>query len=156
VSHVDYHLKLHEVLLCAVAGAMRHVEDMKLARREKYDAPTEGVWDRHVEGCIGELVIAKHLWVPWVGKGVLRGPDAGDSEQVRTGMKLSHSHLILHKDDADDLRYWLVCGSGLHYRVHGWLLGRDGKQQKYWGDPFGKNRPAFWVPASDLHPPEVP
>jgi hypothetical protein len=30
------------------------------------------------------------------------------------------------------------------------MFARDAKQPKYWNDPTGKGRPAYFVPQSDL------
>jgi hypothetical protein len=35
------------------------------------------------------------------------------------------------------------------------VYGFEGKQEKYWGDKWRNNRPAFWVPASDLRAPAL-
>ena len=60
--------------------------------------------------------------------------------------------LLLHPRDLDDAPYVLMTGGGGAYQVRGWIMGRDGKQEKYWGDRANQNRPAYWVPQSALNP----
>lgn len=57
--------------------------------------------------------------------------------------------LILHRDDADDARFALVTGQLGEYSIRGWILGSEGKDDEWWGDPQG-GRPAYFVPQSAL------
>lgn len=139
-----------EILFAAQCGLMRQVENIKKQRTPSYGAGDDSNWQIHVEGCLGEYALAKFLGVHWAGKGVLRAPDIG-AVDVRTATK-DHYCLLLHEEDSDDRRYWLVTGINGAYTVQGWILGRDGKKSEYWKDPLG-GRPAFFVPQSILNKP---
>jgi hypothetical protein len=136
-----------EMLLAANAGIMRHIENVKKGAKPAYGAGNQNDWQIGIEGAICEFVLAKHLGVFWHGKGKMRGDDAGPY-QVR-GSQKKNACLILHPEDNDDKIYYLVTGYNGIYRVCGYVLGKDGKQQKYWKDPAG-GRPAFFIPQSDL------
>lgn len=140
-----------EILLAAQAGIMRQVENLKKNRQPYYGAGSENDWQLHIEGCLGELAVAKFLGLYWSGKGELRLPDVGIYD-VRTGSK-PHHRLILHPEDPDDRQFWLVTGANGHYTIRGWIFGRDGKQAQYWQDPTGQ-RPAYFIPHSALRAPE--
>jgi hypothetical protein len=56
----------------------------------------------------------------------------------------------LHPDDKDEDLFFYVVGTNGAYDIYGWLHGANGKQEKYWSDPTGNNRHAFFVPVADL------
>ncbi len=146
-------LKYSEVFIAAVAGCMRQIQNLKKGRAPRYGAGNENDWQLHIEGCLGELVIAKWLGAHWSGKGTLRAPDVGRVD-VRTRSKQWHD-LILHPEDPDDRAFWLVCGGNGKYSIKGWILARDGKKALYWKDPAG-DRPAYFVPQESLQSPHNP
>lgn len=136
-----------EMLLAAQVGVMRQVENCKLNRAAHYGAGNSNDWQLHIEGCLGEFALSKHLGIHWAGKGRLRAPDVGEVD-VRTRSK-DHYELILHEDDPDDRVFWLLCGVNGAYSIKGWITGIDGKRSEFWSDPAG-GRPAFFVPHSAL------
>lgn len=147
---IDIELTSAEIMMAAQAGIMRQVENIKKKSQAYYGASTTSDWQLHIEGCLGEFALSKFLNVWWGGKGDKRGCDVGVYD-VRT--RSSHSYdLILHENDPDDRVFWLVTGVNGSYKVHGWILGKNGKQEKYWADP-AKNRPAFFIPSSELNDP---
>ncbi len=146
MPHVE--LTLGEILHGAFAGICRQVENLKKDRKPFYGADNKNDWQKHIEGCLGEMALAKHLGVYWSGKGGFRGPDVADY-QVRT-TPYSDGHLLLHPDDPDDKTFWLLTGVNGIYDIRGYILGSDGKQQKFWADRTGNNRWAFFVPQSEL------
>lgn len=142
----------HEIMLAAVAGAMRQIENIKRNREPAYGAGVSNDWQLHIEGVLGEYALAKYLGVRWDGKGKLRAPDVGEVD-CRTRSRAGYD-MIIHPEDPDDRVFWLVLGNNGHYRVAGWILGRDGKRQEWWKDPTGKGRHAYFVPQSALNSPE--
>lgn len=109
---------------------------------------------RNIEGAYGELALARHLGIRWEES---LSPDGqhGDvaGHQVRA---TTHRHgcLILHHHDADHQAHYLVTLPDLPLvHVVGWIRGEDGKAERYWADPTGTGRPAFFVPQDRLHDP---
>ncbi len=150
MTAIDIELTPAEIMMAAQAGIMRQVENIKKNAKPYYGANSHSDWQLHIEGCLGEFALAKYLNIWWGGKGNKRGNDVGEYD-VRT--RSSHTYdLILHDNDPDDKIFWLVTGTNGAYKIHGWILGKDGKNEKYWADP-AKNRPAFFVPQSELNTP---
>ena len=150
MADVEISLTNFEKMLASFAGVMRQVENLKNRKRPMYGAGHENDWQLHVEGCLGECALAKHMGVYWSGKGIIGAPEVGVMD-VRTAARDSH-RLILHESDDDDRVFWLLCGLNGRYRIKGWILGRDGKKPEYWEDP-GTGRPAYFVPQSALNSP---
>jgi len=143
-------LNSSEYLQAMHVGIMRACQDRKDGRRHAYGARPEDAETYDIRGAVGEAVVAKHLGVFWLGVGVFGGDDVGPHQVRATAWR--EGTLRLHPKDRDDAAYIsvYVCeGAGV---IHGWMYGHEGKQDRYWSDPTGKNRPAFFVPASDLHP----
>lgn len=137
-----------EILTAGLAGLMRVVENIKLRRKNRWGETDIGNWERHIEGALAECALAKHNGAYWRGKGELRGSDVGARDEVRATWR-ENGHLILHPDDKDDSRYWLLVGLNGRYEIKGWILGSVGKNQKYWHD-IGNGRPCYWVPQNHL------
>jgi len=148
---VKIKLSSWEMILAAQAGIMRQVENLSKHREPNHDANHENDWQRNIEGCMGEYVLAKYLNIHWTGKGIIGDLDVGPYE-VRTTSKETN-RLIIHPEDRDNAIFWLICGINGRYKIMGWILGIHGKQQEYWKDPAG-GRPAYFVPQSALMPPE--
>jgi len=141
-----------EIILAANAGILRQTENIHRKRQPYHGATESDSWQKHVEGCLGEKAFAKWAGLYWPGKGKFRDADVGIF-QVRRGQE-HHYRLILHKEDHDDQKYWLVTGKNGTYIIQGWNWGREGKKEEYWKDP-GTGRPAYFVPRSILHPAEL-
>jgi len=142
-------LTFAEVQQGTFVGCQRQVENLKNNRQPAHGCGRDNDWQIALEGALGEMALAKHLGLFW-SKGVLGGTDVGDV-QVRT-TPYSDGRLRAHRKDNDAQRYYLLTGINGVYTAHGWLLGGDCKQEKYWGDLWKTGRPAFWVPQSDLNP----
>lgn len=145
---VRIELNSSEYLQAMNVGCMRACQDRRDRRSHVYGARPEDAEMLDIRGAVGEACVAKYLGVFWLGVGVFGGDDVGEY-QVRS-TAFSRGDLRLHPKDHDDRPYIsvYVCeGVGI---IHGWLYGREGKQERYWRDPTGKNRPAFFVPADEL------
>jgi hypothetical protein len=150
-----------EVHFADVAASMRSLVCRKTHRQQKYGASNDeqllAEFDRI--GCLAEEACAKCLNLYWSGLCGAGVPDVGFKYQVRGTWRMD-GRLILHPDDKDDEPFILVTphdtmeGGMLTFRLVGWILCRDGKQEKYWTDPKG-DRPAFFVPQDALHPMET-
>lgn len=142
-----------EMYVAGQAAVARQIENIGKSRKNAHGAPDRLAWQLHVEGCLGEIALAKYLGIYWSGKGRLRAPDVGRMD-VRTN-KRHNGDLILHDDDPDDRPFWLLTGGMNKFVVQGWLFARDGKKDEYWADPAG-NRPAYFVPQHVLNDVTVP
>jgi hypothetical protein len=129
---------------------MRQIQNLKAGRKDRYGASTVDGWSLHMQGALGELVVAKLTGRFWSGAvGDLKADDVGEL-QVRTSEGLNN-RLILHPSDPDDRAFVLVLGAPPTFKVPGWIMGRDGKNDDFFSDPRG-DRPAFFVPQHVLLP----
>lgn len=159
-------LTAHELMLAGVAGVMRQIENMREQREPAYAASTaeqyvcpscgskfKGVFQMHIEGCVGEKVISKHLDKYWVGKGTFRGPDVGANDRQKIRVRCSAgTDLIVHDDDPSDAMFYLVRWrpGSFNFEVSEGILGRDAKQKHYWREKGERGClfPAYFVPVS--------
>lgn len=140
-----------QMMMCAQVGVIRHLQFIKREARPMYGLDVNTDWKLQIEGAMSEYALAKHLNVHWEGVGF---PDADDvgKEDVRV-TEYDDGHLILHPRDKDKKNYWLLTGKNGQYTVRGFILGKDGKNDKYWRKrilPDGRDRSAYFVPQSAL------
>lgn len=143
-------LNPYEIEVACLVGVQRQIENIFKGADPAYGAGTANDWQFHIEGCLGEMALAKKLGCYWDGKGVKRAPDVGDVD-VRT-THLVRGRLILHPEDPDDRFFCLMTGVNGRYTYRGGIFAGEGKQEAYWEDPQGTNRPAFFVPQNQLRP----
>ena len=143
-------LSLSEMQIAAQAAVQRQLQNLKNNAEPAFGAGNKNDWQLHIEGCLGEMALAKSLGVYWDGKGIMRSFDVG-SYDVRTTSG-ENSRLIIHDSDPDDRFIFLLVGSNGSYRICGGIIAKDAKQQKYWVDP-GTGRPAYFIPQKDLRMP---
>lgn len=149
---LEVELDYPQIMMCVYAGGVRHLQFLKRGARPMYGKDVSTVWGEQIEGALSEYALAKHLNVHWEGVGVAGGNDLAE-EEVRV-TKLINGSLLLHPKDQDNKRYWLLTGENGKYTIHGYIYGKDGKQEKFWRDPVG-GRPAFFVPQSALVKPKA-
>lgn len=145
-------LSKRELSIAAQVGCARHIAAMFDRRPDAHGLSKADGWGLHVEGAAGEVAAAKaldHYWAPSVNSFKAEG-DIGASIQVRTRSRHSYE-LIIRRDDRDDDTYVLVTGTAPRFHVRGSILGRHGKQDKWW-QAHGDRPPAWFVPASALTP----
>ena len=146
---IEVRLNSSQLYQAANVGVIRQVRNITDNRKPRYEAGNQNDWQLHIEGCCAEMVVAQHLGLFWDGNiGILSAGDVGDLEVRST--QHSSGRLILHPKDKDQSKYILVTGVNGIYQIHGWILGEDGKQQKFWEDPTGR-RPAFFIPKENLN-----
>ena len=137
-----------EVLQGAQAGIMRQTKNIRRKLKHRYGASAENDWQMHVEGCLGEMAVAKYLDRFWHGAvGIPHHGDIGSIE-VRTSNHET-ARLIVHDRDLSDSVFILVTGLNGLYNIRGWIKGKEAKQRRFWSDPAG-GRPAYFVPKSEL------
>ena len=139
-----------EILRAAIVGVMRQVRGLQEGLVATDGAKKSQYWQIHIDGALGECALAKHLGLYWSGVGELRQTDVGGTTGVDVRTRSEHHlDLVIKDKDPDDRRFYLVTGSYGSYQVHGWIMGRDGKQQKWWSDAGG--RQLYFVPQSELN-----
>lgn len=142
-----------EIMLAAQAGVMRQVENLK--RREGQNThgyDERNPWQIHIEGCCGEMAVAKYLGLYWKGKGQRGEADVADMD-VRT-RPFHDADLILHKSDPSSRIFWHVTGVNGIYMIHGWIIAHEGQEEAFWSDKYNNGRPAYFVPNIDLRDPQ--
>lgn len=147
---VIINLSQAELHLAAQMGCMRQISNLFQGRQDAHGCSVEVGWQVHIEGCAGELAVAKYLNLFWNGNFEnLKADDVGQF-QVRTAD--SHGkRLILHDKDPDDRIFILATGMAPRFLIQGWIKAEDGKQSRYWADP-AYGRPAYFVPKEVLQP----
>lgn len=146
-----YTLSPYELALGAHVGMQRQIESLSRGLRDQHGARAEMGWQLHIEGAIGELVVAKHLGIFWDGSvNTFKLPDLGRQVQVRTRSK-DHYDLIVRTNDQDDDLFVLVTGVAPTYCVRGCIWGRHAKQLHFWACHGGREG-AWFVPQSHLAP----
>lgn len=143
-----------EMQLAYMVAGQRRIMNMKKKLPGKYGAPErEGSEELDLVAARGEMAVAKALNLYWTGTvGDYGAVDVGGLVEVRSRTKDWHS-LILHPSDRDDLPFVLADVSDPpRVRLSGWIYAKDGKQDKFWSDPSGKNRPAFFIEQKHLRP----
>lgn len=128
---------------------LRQNESISLGYKNAYGHSTdiEKGLETNEDGCLCEAAVCKFLGIPYT-KGEFRGDDAGPY-QVR-GTRHLNGRLILHHRDYDDKKYILVINEEPYFTLYGWIFAKDGKKEEFWTDPTNNNRPAFFVPQSEL------
>ncbi len=148
-------LTFAEMQIAAQVAIQRVVQNLKVANGQKagddrvnrYGSNDKDIWQRAIQGCFGEMAIAKYLGIYWTGAvGDWSANDVGEFE-VRCTHHLSGS-LIVHKEDPDDKTFALVCGRGPDFRLPGCIKGAIAKREGIWRTDTG--RPAFFFPQGNL------
>lgn len=146
-------LTTREFTFAAGVGVRRQIENLAKGRQDSYGADPANGWNLHVEGACAEAALAKALNRWWSGNlGDLTAADVGPI-QVRSTWR-EQGRLPVHPGDPDDDAFVLAIGSAPSFAFPGWIRGALAKQARYWCDPTGAGRPAYFVPQSDLLPME--
>lgn len=139
----------YEVRMAATIGVERQIEALVARRQDKHGFDGCG-WDIHIEGAIGELILAKGLGVFWTGT-VNTFRSGGDvlHYQVRTRSKPEYE-LPVRPDDDPEKIFVLVRGHGYAYDIVGWIKGADARRDE-WVQTYGGRPKAWFVPDDALH-----
>lgn len=147
-------LSYPQIMQAAVIGSMRQVHNLQKKRQPRHGAGSWTDWQKHIEGCMGEMALAKHFGAFWDGKvGDLSAGDVGKIE-VRT-TPAANGHLLVHDWDTPSSVFVLAIGVNGTYTFTGWIRGTDAQKDGpdgFWGDPKNTGRPAYWVPQWALQP----
>ena len=140
---MDVQLTNFEILDAAAVGVQRQIQNIHQGARERYGAGNSQNWQIALEGALGEKALAKYLGIYWAGKGGVGNPDVGEHD-VRTTAH-PEGRLIVHPEDKDNRFIWLLTGVYGEYMVRGGILAKDAKHKRWWSDPTGKGRHAYFI-----------
>lgn len=142
-----------EMQLAYTVSVQRQVMNMKVGARDTYGAAQfNNAVALNMNGCAGEMAVAKYLNLYWSGSvGNYNASDVGGMVEVRS---TTHDKgcLILHKEDKPGLPYVLCYndpGTPV-FDLKGWVWGKMGMDEKFWRDPQKTNRHAYFVPQHEL------
>jgi hypothetical protein len=129
------------------------------------EAREAALLDLDTQGCLAELLTATGLgvedaWVDYTEDFQSLSGDVAPGVQVRSTHYIDTGRLILHDRDDDDSIFVLV---GIPKRTRarpypdsaviiGWILGWDGKRDRFFKEVNGNGRPAYFVPRERLLP----
>tara|TARA_R110002126_G_scaffold232283_3_gene376747 strand:+ start:151 stop:603 length:453 start_codon:yes stop_codon:yes gene_type:complete len=137
-----------EIIETAMSGVLRRMQRLKSGYAYAHGLKRGNDWQLMIEGCLTERAVAKHLRLHWGGCGQINDVDV-DTVEVRS-TPYKKGKLIVHKSDADNSKFYLVTGIDGDYVIHGWIWGRDAKNEKYWGE-LQPGRPSYNVPQNMLN-----
>jgi hypothetical protein len=140
-----------DMCLGAMVGGVRQAANLHKERSNLYGAEASDPTAIHVLGARGEIVVSRAFNLYWSGALDFSAPDVGGWIDVRSRSR-DHWDLILHDKDPDrPVVLVLAQEKPDQFRLAGWLMASDGKQQKYVQTP----RPggtAYFVPQAALRP----
>ncbi len=142
-----------EIALSATAGVFRECHVINGNLKDEDLGPSNNCWQRHIDGAMAECALAKHLNFYWQGKGSPGDEDFAGGIEVRSAAE-HFKRLILQPKDADGAKFYFLTGQYGLYKIHGWIMGIDGKQPEYWEKPKGAWKTAYFVPENKLTPME--
>jgi hypothetical protein len=147
---VEMKLSPVEMTFAAVVGAIRQIQALRDGLPDRHGCSGENGWTHHIEGALGEYVVAKALGITWTGHaGVFHDvADVGIDVEVRTRSRHDYD-LIVREQDRPDRFYVLVTGRAPSFRIRGFIYGGEAKEPK-WIKTYGNRPPAFFVPADCL------
>lgn len=136
-----------EMEMAGVCGKNRFDESERQGLRDSFDNPSV---DSHIIGASGEESVAKHFGIYWGGEvNVFGKADIGTNIQVRTRTKLWHDLPVKPKDNPNHI-YVLVIDQHPKFLIHGWIIGRDARQDRWWHN-YGGLGYKWFVPKEELH-----
>ena len=132
-------------------GMSRNLANRLHGRKDAHGLVSLG-WSEHIEGACGEMALAKALGVYYSpALGHINAPDLNGTCPVEVRTRSKHAYeLTLYPSDKDNALYVLLTGRAPTFRVRGWIRGRDGKRDEWYGEKAKKGRPAYFVPHGAL------
>ena len=140
----------YELAQAGTCGLLRNIEAYRDNRPNSHGLDDNKDWEIHINGAIGEMIVAKAFNLYWDGSinTFKTQPDVAGL-QVRTRSKDEYE-LLVRPDDDNDKIFVHVTGKRFKYKVKGWKMGRDCKR-KEWFKTFDRRPPAYFVPDYELH-----
>ena len=151
-----YELSEAEQELALTEGQRRQSENENKKRKGRNFGPSSGekALQAHLMGARGEVAVASYLRLKgklFTELNPIKGScDLPFSIDVKT--RSNHSYdLLCFLDEEDEKRLVLVTDQLGKLIIHGWILARDAKQQKY-RKSYSPGRLNYAIPQSDLRP----
>jgi hypothetical protein len=144
-----------EMKLAAYVAVGAKIACMQRGARHAHGATDENMtWDTQIVSAQGEIGVAKYLNLYWSGlSDLIKAVDVGGENGAEVRTRTQHWYeLMLHRTDNDRPFVLVTAERPPAFRLVGWILGRDGKLEKYWGEHGAPGRPAFFVPHCELLP----
>lgn len=152
---VEIVLTWSEMKLAAYVAVGAKIACMQRGARHAHGATDENMtWDTQIVSAQGEIGVAKYLNLYWSGlSDIIKAVDVGGEKGAAVRTRTQHWYeLMLHKTDNDRPFVLVTAERPPVFRLVGWIFGRDGKLEKYWGAHGAPGRPAFFVPHCELLP----
>lgn len=141
----------YNVFYAAMIGVCRHICVIEREGRLKQNTALQG-WQNHIDGALGEMVLAKWLGVFYEGSinTFTTMPDVEDYEVKTTAW--ADGKLIIPPYEKDKERKYVlvVTAAAPEFKLAGWVTAARGMNEK-WLYPLRKERePTFNVPQGEL------
>lgn len=127
---------------------IRRLAGRRTVDRYGWDAERDA-WGSDIEGVAAEVAFAKGMGLYWAPSSK---PDY-DGDVLRWHVRSTNrtnGGLIIHPQDPDEARFALVVGEIPTFRVVGWMLARDAKDQERFSGAGRLRGPEFLVPQTAL------
>lgn len=130
-------------------AAARQANAIKTGAKDDLKAEYRDGVSLHGVGALAELAASHFLGLPWDGSYLCRAPDLPEGIEVRA--RRSHTYEpYLKRTDYPDRRYVFLTSTDYRaWRIRGWILGRNGMNESFWGTR-PNCQPAFWIPWAAL------
>lgn len=148
---VKIELTKYEMELACYVAMRRQIDAEFAGRTDRVNRKsfTEGL-QSHVLGCFGELSVARVLGTYWSGSNNTFHSMSDLHDRIEVRHRSNHDwDLIVREEDSPDSLYVLSTGNGNCIFVHGGILGKDAKMDRF-SRNYGNKRPAFFVPSDEL------
>ncbi len=141
-----------EIAVAALIGCGRTIRGKGFRDPSRTRKKESGLsqWQIDIEGACAEAAFAKARNLYWSGLALdtFKAGDVGDVQVRHT--ELEYGSLVLRPTDTDDSApFALVIGSAPTFRVIGWIIAGDGKQEQ-WKHGKDTSEPYWRVPQSAL------
>lgn len=153
---MEVRLEYFEMQMGAKVAVDRKLNSIRDRLKQNNYEGGDKEWTEEVESSCAELVVAKALGLYWDGS--VDTYKRADIEVLSQGIQVRHTRqprgrLIIRPRDPEFEYYVLVTGKLPNFVVHGWIFGKDARQDKWWSNMGHEHRPYAWcVPQSDLQP----
>ena len=154
---ITVELEWFEVSVAIHLSGLRNTESLRRGYNDKAKYKGRDLHD-NLYGTLGEIAFAKatNCYFPMTVN-TFKEADVGSHWQIRTVGSNRNKDLIIRPEDNDEHYYVLVevvkNKSVYDCTIHGWITGKDGKDNKYLSDFGHPERPkAFRIPKNRLQP----